>query len=162
MEVRKIPRGTFLAGALASVALVPPLLALALEAVAHTFHVGPGETPRARILVFAAAFAGLPIFVTGGGVARLVAHRLVESASARAVSGVVLAAIAMGIAGIGAALLTVVPLGDLPDKPVEWWPLLLAGLVSGVVAGIAVGILVGGRTLRHRQRAAGAGAGSPE
>jgi hypothetical protein len=160
MEVRKIPRGTFVAGGLAGVALGLPLLALALEAVAHTFRVGPTDSSRAHILLFAGIFAGLPTLLSGGGVARLVAHRLAESATPRAGRGVLLGAIAMAIAGIGAALLTVVPLGNLPEKPAAWWPFLAAGLAVGAVTGVAIGLLVAGRTLRYRQR--GAVSGAPE
>lgn len=154
MEVRKIPRGTFVTGALAAVALGLPLLTVALETVARTFHVGPTEASRLQILTFAGIFAGFPTFVTGGGVARLVAHRVAERTAPRIARGVVLGTIAMGIAGVGAALLTVVPLGNLPEAPARWWPLLAAGLVVGVVTGTAIGLLVAGRTVRHRQRTA--------
>jgi MFS family permease len=155
VKLRKIPRGTFWLGGLAGVGVCLPLTTLALVALAQRFHVGPqasGDAAEADVALFAAIFAGLPTFLAGGGVARLVAHRLAESKAPSSRRGLVIAAIAMGIAGIGAALLTAVPLGGLPENPRAWWPILVAGLVAGFVAGIAIGLLVAGRTIRHRRR----------
>src|SRR5215470_12422614 len=101
MEVRKIPRGTFALGGACAVALALPLLALALEAVGHAFHLGPADASRARLLTFAAIFAGLPMFLTGGGVARLVAHRLAENPAPRAARALATGAAAMGLGGVG-------------------------------------------------------------
>jgi O-antigen/teichoic acid export membrane protein len=166
MKVRKIPRGTFVLGAAVGIGITLPLLALVLEAVARATHLGPADASRAHILSFAAIFAGFPTFISGGGVARLVAHRLAESASPRTLRGVVIAAVAMAIAGLGAALLTVVPLGNLPERPAAWWPLLAPGAGVGAVAGVAIGLVVSGRAgragrasgagraLRHRERTA--------
>jgi hypothetical protein len=152
VKLRKIPRGTFWIGGLAAVAACLPLTTLALLAVAQRLHVGAADASEAQVVTFAAIFAGLPTFLCGGGVARLVAHRLAESTAPSARRGLVLAAIAMGIGGVGTAILTAVPLGGLPEKPAAWWPIALAGLIAGGATGLAIGLLVGGRTLRHRRR----------
>jgi len=155
MKLRKIPRGTFWIGGLAAVALCLPLTTLALEAVARNLHVGPIDSTEAQLLTFAAIFAGFPTFLTGGGVARLVAHRLAETETPRAGRGLLVAAVAMGIGGVATALLTALPLGGLPEKPARWWPVLAAGLIAGIATGLAIGLLVAGRTIRYRQRLSG-------
>lgn len=152
MKLRKIPRGTFWIGGLSAVAVCLPLTALALLAVAQRLHVGAADSTEWHALTFAAIFAGLPTFLCGGGVARLVAHRLAESSAPSPRRGLVLGAIAMGLGGVGTAILTAVPLGGLPEKPATWWPIAVAGLVAGGATGLAIGLLVGARTLRHRRR----------
>ncbi len=152
MKLRKIPRGTFWIGGLAAVAVCLPLTALGLLAVAQRLHVGAADATEWQAFTFAAIFAGIPTFLVGGGVARLVAHRLAESEAPSARRALVVGAIAMGIGGVGTAILTAVPLGGLPEKPAGWWPIAVAGLVAGVATGLAIGFLVGARTLRHRRR----------
>lgn len=152
MKLRKIPRGTFWIGGLSAVAVCLPLTALALLAVAQRLHVGAADATEWQAVTFAAIFAGLPTFLCGGGVARLVAHRLAESSAPSARRGLILAAIAMGVGGVGTAILTAVPLGGLPEKPAAWWPIAVAGLAAGAATGLAIGLLIGGRTLRHRRR----------
>ena len=152
MKLRKIPRGTFGLGGLAAAALYLPLITLALQALARLAHVGAAGATDAQILLYAAIFAGIPIFLTGGGVARLVAHRLAESHVPSLARGLIAGVLAMGIAGAGLALLAAVPLGGLPEKPERWWPIFAAGVAAGAVTGLAIGLLVASRTLRHRRR----------
>jgi hypothetical protein len=150
MKPRKIPRGTFWIGGLAALALGLPLTTLALAFLAERLHIGRPDATQAQIGLMAAIFAGLPAFLTGGGVARLVAHRLAESPEPRAWRGLVLGVIAMALGGIGIMVLAAVPLGGLPEKSARWWPLGAAGAAVGAVVGLAIGVLVSGRTLRHR------------
>jgi hypothetical protein len=153
MKARKIPRGTFWIGGLAGVALGLPLTTLALSFLAERMHVGRPDATEAQIATLAAAFAGLPAFLTGGGVARLVAHRLAESPAPSAWRGLATGAAAMALGGVGLMILVAVPLGGLPEKAASWWPLGAAGAAVGAVVGLAIAVLVGGRTLRHRARA---------
>jgi hypothetical protein len=152
MKLRKIPRGTFGLGGLAAAALCLPLTTLALQALARSAQLGAAAATDAQVLLSAAIFAGIPTFLTGGGVARLVAHRLVESHAPSLAKGLLTGVLAMGIAGAGLTLLAAVPLGGLPEKPARWWPIFAAGVAVGAVTGLAVGLLVAGRTLRHRRR----------
>lgn len=149
MKVRKIPRGTFFIGGLACVALCLPLTTLAMQLLGRRFGLLRAD---ASIPLLALVFAGLPAFLTGGGVARLVAHRLAEEPSGHAWTT---AAAPMAIAGVGLLLLTAVPTGGLPEKPAQWWPLGVAGLLAGFVTGVAIALLVGPRTLRYRRRMEG-------
>ncbi len=153
MKPRKVPRGTFWIGALSGVALGLPLTTVALGLVADRLHIGRSDVTQAQIGVLALIFAGVPAFLTGGGVARLVAHRLAESTAPTAGRALVLGAVAMALGGIGLVVLVAVPLGGLPERAARWWPLAAAGVVVGAVTGLAIGVLVGGRALRHRGRA---------
>jgi hypothetical protein len=153
MKPRKIPRGTFWIGGLAALALGLPLTTLTLVILAAHHHIGRHDVPEDQVALMAAIFAGLPGFITGGGVARLVAHRLVESAAPSTGRAVALGAAAMALGGIGMVVLTAVPLGGLPEQSVAWWPLGAAGAAVGAITGAAIGVLAGGRALRHRARA---------
>ena len=79
--------------------------------------------------------------------ARLVAHRLAEE-GADIRKGVGIATFAGAVVGLGAAILTAVPLGGLPEKRLHWMPVFVAGALVGAAAGAAVGILVSMRQRR--------------
>jgi hypothetical protein len=157
MKVRKIPRGTFWIGGLSAVALGLPLTTLALHVLAGRVLIGRTEVLEVQIGILALIFAGLPAFLTGGGVARLVAHRLAErdplgGGRLVPVRALAVGAAAMALCGVGLMLLTVVPLGGLPERPVKWWPLGAAGIGIGIVTGLAIAVLVGARTQRWRRQ----------
>src|SRR5215831_6661297 len=154
MKARTIPRGTFSLGGLLATALSLPLTTLALRAVARRMHIGAADASESDVLVFAAIFAGLPTFLSGGGAARLVAHRLVEHPAPTLLRGTIIGAVALGIAGPGLALLAAVPLGGLPERPATWWPIFAAGAGVGAITGTAIGFLSATRALRHRLAAA--------
>lgn len=151
MKIRKIPRGTFWVGGLAAVALAVPLTTLAVHGLIRELAWGGRDVPLDRIFMTSLAFVGFPAFVTGGGVARLAAHRLAERPEIGVAGAVRRGVLAMAVAGIGLALLGVVPLGILPDRPREWWPVAVVGLVLGVTCGLAVAVLA---AMRQRRRAA--------
>jgi len=153
MKPRKIPRGTFWIGGLAALALGLPLTTLALSLLAERMHIGRADATELQIGLLALIFAGLPAFLTGGGVARLVAHRTVESPAPTARRAIALGTAAMALGGIGIMVLVAVPLGGLPERSVRWWPLAAAGIGVGAVTGLAIGVLAGGRALRHRREA---------
>jgi hypothetical protein len=153
MIPRKIPRGCFWIGGLLGVALGLPLTTLALTALAERMRFGRLDATQAQIGILALIFAGLPAFLTGGGVGRLVAHRIAEAPKPSTGRAVGIGALAMAAGGIGIAVLCAVPLGGLPDRSTRWWPLAAAGALCGALCGAAIGVLVGARVLRHRARA---------
>ena len=139
---RVISRLTFWLGGLAAIAVGPPLISVALGILARKSGLGDPHAAEDTRLFVALGYAGLPAFVTGGGVARLVAHRRYEEGSgARLWRDIARGAGAMALAGIGLAVLTAVPLGGLPIEAARWAPLLLVGIACGVPAGLAVAAL---------------------
>lgn len=149
----KVPRWTFFYGGLVAVLLGVPLLAVAIRWMARVLLVGDSTKPLDEVLVLAAVFAGIPALVTGGGVARLVSHRTAEKQGG---SGsipwrvLVEGTLAMGFAGAGLAFLVAVPLGGMPEAPLEWAKIAVVGLVVGLLIGLASGGLALVRTRRHR------------
>jgi hypothetical protein len=157
VRLRKVPRGTFLVGGLIAVALGLPLVSVALLGLARVAGIGDPESPLDRIALLSAIFAGFPAFLSGGGVARLAAHRLAEVRFAGGAvpplsRALVIAALAMGAAGIGIAVLTAVPIGGMPEEPPLWAIVAAAGLVAGAITGVAIGLLVGMRQRRYLAR----------
>jgi len=150
MKARKIPRGTFLLGGVTAVCVTLPLLDYALFGLAQHFAIGSAE-PLEKIAMISLLFAGVPTLFAGGGVARLVAHRLAEH-DVRLGRGIKIGAFAMAFTGLAAAILTTVPLG-LPEHRSRWAPLWAAGVLPGVIAGIMIGVLVTMRQKRHAARA---------
>lgn len=151
---RAVSRATFWIGGLAAAALAPALVSAALGVLARRGSLGDPLTGADTRLFVAAGFAGLPAFVTGGGVARLVAYRRHEAqGEGRLWRDLLLGAGAMGLAGIGLAILTAIPLGHLPDAPLSWAPLLLVGLAGGLPTGAAIAALAGPGQARRDARA---------
>ena len=148
MKLRKIPRGTFWIGGLASLALGVPLLALGIHAVSDPFGLARRPVPLDQTFWISLAFAGVPALISGGGVARLVAHRLAEHPNLGVQNALWRGGGAMAAAGIGLAILAGVPLGTLTENPVTWIPVCLAGLFAGALTGVAVSLLA---ALRQRR-----------
>src|SRR5262249_15453033 len=137
-------------GGLAALALGLPLTTLALAQLAEHRHIGRADLSQIQIGTMALIFAALPTFLTGGGVARLVAHRLVEAATPPATRRLGIGAVAIACGGVGTIVLTAVRIGGLPEHARDWWPLGVLGAGMGAVIGIAIALLVGLRALRHR------------
>jgi hypothetical protein len=142
---RKIPRGTFWLGGFAGLALALPLVTLVVLGFARHMGVPDAEASIDRVAMIALVFAGLPALVSGGGVARVAAHRMAE----RGISSIRVAAQTMAVAGLGLTLLVALPEGELATHRLQWIPLLLMGALAGAATGIAIGILVGKRQARH-------------
>src|SRR5262245_26522208 len=154
MDTCKIPRGTFWMGGAVGLALGLPLLSLLLCALAHALGVGDPSTGFDRIGRIAMIFAGLPAFLTGGGVARLAAHRLRDDPGRPSPKhALVLGAAAMSTGGIGLAYLVAVPLGGMPGEPLRWMWLALAGGCAGGLTGLTIGGLVGLRSTQPSKAA---------
>lgn len=148
-KVRKIPRFTFLMGGAAALAVGVPLLAAALAILARTAGVGDPATGLERLTRLAYVFAGFPAFLSGGGAARLAAHRAAESGAVGWRLPLVAGAASMGLAGAALAYLVAVPAGGMPEEPVRWIGAGVAGLLAGALTGLGIGALV---ALRQRRR----------
>jgi uncharacterized membrane protein YbhN (UPF0104 family) len=152
MKLRKIPRGTFLVGGLSAVGLAVPLLTAGLYGLTARLGWGARQPSIEEIFIITLAFAGVPALLTGGGVARLVAHRMAEQSELTVGRAMRRGAVAFAVAGIALAVLAAVPLAVLPERPQRWVPLALLGLAAGAVTGAATAVLVGLRQRRHRAR----------
>ena len=125
---RPPPPGGFLKGALLGFVAVIPALAAAIYALSR-FGIGDGASSYQRIVGFVAIFAGLPTVLSAGGVGRVAAHQ-----------GVRAAALAFAAAGAGLVLLGAIPLGGLPEDPLQWLWLCFAGAVMGAMLGAVIGL----------------------
>jgi hypothetical protein len=156
LQPRAIPWGTFWLGGLVAVALGIPATTLALLALARLVGVGDRTASIEELARLAAVFAAFPAFVTGGGVARRVAHLLVERAPEAAAPTArrlyAAAALLMAFAGIGLAVLIAVPAGGMPAAPLRWLALVPAGALAGGATGLAIAWLT---TYRMRRLAGG-------
>ena len=149
MSSRKTPRSVFWLGAFVASAPGLCLLCLALQLLSRHGRVGDPGITMDRLLGFALVFAGLPAFLTGGGVARLVAHRSAERSSVSLWRATTIGGLVMGFAGTGLAILVAVPIGGLPETSREWIPVSLVGFLPGTLTGVFIGGLVGANQKRH-------------
>jgi hypothetical protein len=145
-EPRRIRRDTFWIGAAIGLTVTLPLACLALLALAKagigTLH------PAVQVARYALVFAGLPAFLSGGGVARLAAHRAAEAPSTRTLRTAVRHATpAMAFVGAGLAVLVAVPLGGMPMSMSAWAWVPAVGLVAGAPVGLGLGWLVSRHSL---------------
>jgi hypothetical protein len=150
MRLRKIPRGTFLVGGLAAVALASSVLSAGIYGLTTRLGWGLRQPDLREILVITLVFSGIPALLTGGGVARFVAHRMAESNAPTMAKAMARGAATFAVAGVGLALLAAMPLGVLPMRVAGWWPLGVVGLVAGAVTGAGMTVLVALRQRRHR------------
>jgi hypothetical protein len=150
MKPRKIPRGTFVVGGLAAVALATPVLSAGLYGLTSRLGWGLRQPGLEEILVITLIFAGLPALLTGGGVARFVAHRIAESPASALGGAMARGAVTFAVAGVGLALLAAMPLAVLPLHVERWWPLGVLGVVAGAITGAGMTVLVALRARRHR------------
>jgi hypothetical protein len=130
-------------------ALGIPLAALTLFALLSSMGPHDADSGLGRIARMAGIFAGFPAFLAGGGVARLIAHRLAEGGSGTR-RGLFIGALAMAVAGAGIEVLTAVPVGGMPPESAAWAAVVGAGAISGAITGLAIGALVGMRVARHQ------------
>ena len=145
-EERRVHRLTFWVGAGIGLGVTLPLLCCAFMILARAGVVA--DQPGVRLARFAMIFVGLPALLTGGGVARLAAHRTLEVPGYRVVrTAFARATPAMAVAGAGLIVLLGVPLGGLPEEPWRWSFIGLAGLISGIPAGLVIAWWVARRSL---------------
>jgi hypothetical protein len=124
----------------------------------HHLGAGAGKASLDRVLELTLWFAAIPALLSGGGVARLAAHRAADHADTDGQPSlrhaVLAAASSMAAAGLGLGLLVAVPLGGLPEQPLSWLPMFATSLVAGAVTGAAIGVLVGARGRRWQRATA--------
>ena len=94
-----------------------------------------------RDLRFTALFAGLPALLTAGGVGRLAARRVIDGGQLMA--SLRTGAITYATASMGLIVLVAVPIGGLPEEPLRWSWLLVAGATSGALVGAVIGLWAG-------------------
>jgi hypothetical protein len=134
---RRVHRLTFWVGAGLGLGVTLPLLCVGFAILARAGIVT--DEPGLRVARFAMIFAGLPAFVSGGGVARLTAHRMLEVPGYRVVrTAFSRATPAMAIVGAGLMIVLGVPLGGMPEEPWRWSFLALAGAIAGIPAGLSI------------------------
>jgi hypothetical protein len=124
---------------------------LAIHALADRLALSRDPAPLDRTFWISLAFAGVPALVAGGGVARMVAHRLAENPHLGLRAALWRGGSAMAVCGVGLAVLAGVPAGVLGERLLGWIPYGLAGLLAGAVTGVAISVLA---ALRQRRFAA--------
>jgi hypothetical protein len=143
----RVPLVSFWMGAFIALAAGLPLVCLALYLCALAGVGDPGQ-PVVRVARLALAFAGLPAFLTGGGVARLAAHRALGAPIGQVGPRAMRAAVpAMAAGGAALAFLVAVPLGGMPDRPWPWLWLAVGGALAGALTGALIGLAIWQRLL---------------
>jgi hypothetical protein len=123
--------GAFWRGASIGLVVGVPLTAATVVVLAR-LGFGDAQATLGTVLEHALLFAGMPAMVVSGGIARLAARTDGPSALRTA-------ALCAWPAAIGWLLLTVLPLGSLPEAAPTWSWLVPAGLVPGTVTGALIG-----------------------
>ena len=145
-EERRVHRLTFWVGAGIGLGVTIPLVCFAFALLERAGVVA--EQPGVRLARFAMIFAGVPALLSGGGAARLAAHRALEVPGYRVVrTAFARATPAMVVVGAGLMILVGVPLGGMPAEPRRWSFLALAGAIAGIPAGLAIAWWVARRSL---------------
>jgi len=104
---------------------------------------GDALAPFARVIAFAAVFAGLPALLSAGGIGR-VAARASASQPERPIRAAILAAVfPFAVVGAGLVILTLVPLGRLPPTPADWALSAGTGMLAGALCGAILGVWLG-------------------
>jgi hypothetical protein len=145
-EERRVHPLTFWVGAGIGLGLTLPLVCFGFLLLARTGLVA--AEPGVRLARFAMIFAGLPALLSGGGAARLAAHRVLEVPGYRVIrTAFARATPAMIVTGAGLMVLVGVPLGGMPEEPWRWSFLALTGAIAGIPAGLAIAWWVARRSL---------------
>ena len=145
-DERRVNRWTFWVGAGIALAVTLPLVCFGFVILARAGVIA--DQPGIRLARFAMIFATLPAALSGGGAARLAAHRALEAPGFRVVrTSFAYATAAMSIVGAGLAVVVGVPLGGMPEDSFRWGFLALVGASAGLPAGLAIAWWVARRSL---------------
>jgi hypothetical protein len=105
---------------------------------------GDADAGFMRIIRLTTVFAGIAAVLTAGGIGRLAAYASVDGGRRRAIF---VAARAHAVASAGLVMIAAIPLGHLPERPIGFLPLPLAGIVCGALCGSLIGAVCGGASL---------------
>lgn len=140
-EIPAIPaRWGFSKGVLTGAAIEIPAIASTVWLLSRV-GVGDPDVSFMHVLRLTTVFAGIAAILTAGGIGRLAAHAAADGGRRRAMF---VAARAHAMASAGLVLIATIPHGDLPTRPIGFWPIPLAGLVCGAVCGAMIGAVCGG------------------
>jgi hypothetical protein len=131
------PRWAFGRGALIGFVLGVPMVALTVMVLARC-GIGNAEQPFRQVLRLTLIFAGAPLVVTAGGVARVAAR----AAAPGVLPGVRSGALTCAAAGPGLVILAAIPHGYLPETPLAWLWYVPAGALIGAVLGAVIALSV--------------------
>ncbi|HEY4056221.1 MAG TPA: hypothetical protein VGM39_06410 [Kofleriaceae bacterium] len=134
------PRWGFSRGFLTGLVVEIPAIAATVWVLAR-LGVGDGSAPFIYVARMTTLFAGLAALLTAGGIGRLAAYASVEGGRRRAMF---VGARAHAAASAGLVLIAAIPLGDLPERPIGFLAILIAGAVTGVLCGALIGAVCGG------------------
>jgi hypothetical protein len=132
------PAGAFWRGAAVGIVVAIPLVIATAFALSRLGIGDPGVS-FSRAIRFALVFAAVPAVITAGGVARVAGRAALVRGRERVMTAVKVGAAAFAPAGVGLLVLTVVPLGILPEQSWRWIWLAFAGGLAGAAAGAAIG-----------------------
>jgi hypothetical protein len=129
------PLRTFVYGFAVGLAAALPLVIVALFVLSRV-GIGDPTSSFSRIARFAYAFSGLPAAITCGGVARSIAARALRLRDPTFRGAALAGAIGLAPAGAGLLLIAALPLGRLPEEPLAWAWLAVAGGLAGALGGV--------------------------
>jgi hypothetical protein len=138
IPARKRPPFGFFKGFALGVILVIPSVAFTVWALSRLGMGNPTIT-MVEAIRMTTAFAGLAAALTAAGIGRLAADASLVGRR----TAVWRAARAQAVAGAGLTLIAAIPHGHLPESPVRWIWIGVAGLVSGAFDGVIIGALCG-------------------
>lgn len=140
-EIPAIPaRWGFSKGLMTGAAIEIPAIAATVWGLARA-GIGDSDASFMHVLRLTTVFAGIAALLTAGGIGRLAAHAAVDGGRRRAMF---VAARAHAVASAGLVLIATIPQGDLPETPMGFLPIPLAGLVCGALCGAMIGAVCGG------------------
>lgn len=131
-------RWAFARGALIGFVVGVPLVALTVLVLARWGGLGDPERSFREVLRLTLIFAGAPLVLTAGGVARVAAR----AATAGVAPGVRSGARTTAVAGPGLLILAAIPLGHLPETAWGWLWYVPVGAVMGAALGAAIALSV--------------------
>ena len=131
------PRWAFGRGALVGFVVGIPTVALSVMVLARLGIGDPSRSVR-EVLRLTLIFAGAPLVLTTGGIARVAAR----AASAGTAHSWRAGALTGAGAGPGFMILAAIPIGSLPESSWGWLWYLPAGAVPGAAIGLLIALSV--------------------
>jgi hypothetical protein len=136
------PRWAFFKGLLTGAVIEVPALAGGVWLLAH-LGVGDRDASWMHILRLTTVFAGVAALFTAGGIGRVAAYASVDKIGGRR-HAMATAAKAHAAAGVGLMLISIIPLGHLPERGLSWLLIPLMGALVGALCGGVIGLVCSG------------------